>query len=245
MDKIITHMKSIFLKLKTFYYKSSNNRFVQYLRNKGMIIGNNTTFLAPIHTFIDEGRAKFIKIGNDCVICRNVTLIAHDYSWTILLKAYNEFLPSGGGKIIIGDNVFIGEGATILRNVTIGDNSIVAAGAVVTKDIPPNSVYGGNPAHFIMSLDDYYAKRKKLLHDEIFDNFQTLATQGEMNLTQLESEMKNFRPLYLSRTTQNEFIFESGFAPIGISKDKIKELFESTINTYDSFIDFYEKEYKK
>ena len=46
----------------------------------------------------------------------------------------------------IGDNVWIGMNAVILKGVTIGDNSVVAAGAVVTKTVPPNTIVAGNPA---------------------------------------------------------------------------------------------------
>ncbi len=54
--------------------------------------------------------------------------------------------------VIIGDNVWIGMNAIILKGVTIGDNSIIAAGAVVTKDVPPNTVVAGNPARFVKRL---------------------------------------------------------------------------------------------
>jgi len=46
----------------------------------------------------------------------------------------------------IGDNVWIGMNAVILKGVTIGENSVVAAGAVVTKSIPANTIVAGNPA---------------------------------------------------------------------------------------------------
>lgn len=50
---------------------------------------------------------------------------------------------------IIGNDVWIGFGATVLNGVTIGDGAIIAAGAVVTKDVPPYAIVGGNPAHVI------------------------------------------------------------------------------------------------
>jgi len=51
--------------------------------------------------------------------------------------------------VLIGDNVFIGAHTTILKGVCIGKNSIVGACSVVTKNIPPNEIWAGNPAKFI------------------------------------------------------------------------------------------------
>jgi acetyltransferase-like isoleucine patch superfamily enzyme len=50
-------------------------------------------------------------------------------------------------------NAWIGAGATILPGVTVGENAVVAAGAVVTKDVAPNTIVGGNPAKFIKNID--------------------------------------------------------------------------------------------
>lgn len=55
--------------------------------------------------------------------------------------------------IIIKDNVFIGAFSIILKGVTIGKNSVVAAGSVVTKSIPDNQIWGGNPAQFIKEIE--------------------------------------------------------------------------------------------
>ena len=57
------------------------------------------------------------------------------------------------GEIIIGNNVWIGDKATILAGVTIGDNVIVGANSVVTKDIPSNTMVAGVPAIIIKSLN--------------------------------------------------------------------------------------------
>ena len=55
--------------------------------------------------------------------------------------------------IHIGKRVWIGSGAIVLPGVTIGDNSIIGAGSVVTKDVPENCIYGGNPAKFIKKIE--------------------------------------------------------------------------------------------
>ncbi len=53
------------------------------------------------------------------------------------------------GSIVIGDNVWIGDKATILPGVIIGDGAVIAANAVVSKDVPAYCVAGGNPAKII------------------------------------------------------------------------------------------------
>ncbi|WP_430906520.1 acyltransferase [Maribacter sp. 2-571] len=55
-------------------------------------------------------------------------------------------------SVHIGDNVFIGGHTTILKGVRIGDNSIVGAGSIVTRDIPKNEIWAGNPAKKIRNL---------------------------------------------------------------------------------------------
>lgn len=57
------------------------------------------------------------------------------------------------GEVVIGNNVWIGDKATILAGVHIGDNAIVAANAVVTKDVPSNCVVAGVPAKIVKKLD--------------------------------------------------------------------------------------------
>lgn len=59
------------------------------------------------------------------------------------------------GEVVIGNNVWIGDKATILSGVHIGDNVIIGANSVVTKDVPSNSVAAGNPARIIKMLNGF------------------------------------------------------------------------------------------
>jgi len=102
---------------------------------KDVSIGNNTKVQS--HTFICE----LVTIGNDCFIGHGVMFI-------------NDLFigggPAGGDKLkwkstIIGNNVSIGSNATILP-IEICDNVVIGAGAVVTKNIIIAGVYAGNPA---------------------------------------------------------------------------------------------------
>lgn len=87
-----------------------------------------------------------ISIGKGAAIARNVCIQDSDFH-TVIYADGTSNLPSA--PVVIGNHVWIGVNATILKGVTIGDNAIIAAGAVVTKDIPPNCVAAGVPAKVI------------------------------------------------------------------------------------------------
>ena len=86
-----------------------------------------------------------ITIDDGAMIAANVQLISnnhdlHDHQLLVCKPVH------------ICRNAWIGAGATILPGVTIGENAVVAASAVVTKDVAPNTIVGGNPAKFIKNI---------------------------------------------------------------------------------------------
>ena len=97
--------------------------------------------------FINEGVqitcASKIEIGKGCTIARDVVIRDYD-GHMIDLPDYKIAKP-----ITIGDHVWIGNRAVILKGVNIGDGAIVAAGALVTKDVPANSIVAGIPAKVV------------------------------------------------------------------------------------------------
>ena len=61
--------------------------------------------------------------------------------------------PHAVEPVVIGDDVWIGHGAIILKGVRIGDRAIIGARSVVTKDVPPDTIVAGNPAKVVKSMD--------------------------------------------------------------------------------------------
>ena len=97
-----------------------------------------------------------IIIGNNVLFGRNVLVTDNSHgeiNYDNINTAPVSRLLHSKGSIVIGDNVWIGEKASILPNVTIGSGVIVAANSVVTKDIPNNVVVAGNPAKIIKYIE--------------------------------------------------------------------------------------------
>lgn len=138
---------------------ANSETYIQYLRKKGMRIGERTMVYDTRNVWIDDTRPWMVEIGDDVKITRGVIILTHGYDWSVMKRKYGEVLGSSG-KVTIGNNVFIGMNSVILKGVTIGNNVIIGAGSLVNKDVPDNSVVAGNPARVIMTLEQYREKRK-------------------------------------------------------------------------------------
>lgn len=140
-------------------YKRDSSHYIAHLRSIGMSVGDRVTIPVPASNCIDETRPWLIRIGNDVQIARGVTILTHGYDWSVLKGVFGDVLGSSG-SVSIGNNVFIGMNSTILKGVHIGNNVIIGAGSIVTKNIPDNMVAVGNPCKVIMTIEEYYEKRK-------------------------------------------------------------------------------------
>lgn len=92
-----------------------------------------------------------VTIGNHVMIGIDVLMFTNEHRHDDLtipmgLQGRTEIEP-----IIIGNDVWIGSRSLIMKGTHIGEGAIIAAGSVVTKDVPPYEIWGGNPAHFLKS----------------------------------------------------------------------------------------------
>jgi acetyltransferase-like isoleucine patch superfamily enzyme len=107
-------------------------------------VGRNV-FINQNCTMYDLGG---IDIADDVMIGPNVSIITSGHP--IEPSQRRAFVIAK--PIVIERNVWIAAGATIIGGVTVGENSVVAAGSVVTRDVPPGTLVGGNPARVIRSI---------------------------------------------------------------------------------------------
>jgi len=107
-------------------------------------VGRNV-FVNQNCTFYDLGG---LDIADDVMIGPNVSILTTGHP----LDPLQRRAATIGKPIVIERNVWIAAGATIIGGVTVGENSVVAAGSVVTRDVPPNTFVGGNPARIIRSI---------------------------------------------------------------------------------------------
>lgn len=139
-------------------------------------IGKNAIIGKNVHI------ANYVEINNDCKIGDNTSIQVFTVfnSNTVVGKncliaghvgTTDEKYPTPFTKTIkrtpcqIEDNVILGEGAKLIC-CKIGNNSVIGTGSVVTKDIPENQVWVGNPAKFLMTRKEYDQKQKEFLIDQ-------------------------------------------------------------------------------
>ncbi|MFE4759415.1 CatB-related O-acetyltransferase [Bacillus mycoides] len=143
--------------------------------NKGVIIGENVSI--DEYSYINENSivfnsdiGKFCSISYNCMIglpnhpIRHISTSPFLYSDNNVLnipQSFKEF----NAKTIIGNDVWIGAQAIIMKGISIGNGAIIGAGSVVTKDIPPYAIAVGNPAKIIK----YRFDQKQI---EFLENFR-------------------------------------------------------------------------
>lgn len=137
-----------------------------------------------------------LTIGNFVSIADDVTFILggnHPYegfsTFPFLTKYFGVLEAGTKGPIVIGDDVWIGFNSTILSGVTIGQGAVVAAGSLVTKDVPPYGIVGGNPAVLI----------KYRFEQRVIDRL----CRFDFSLLRDEAILKNRDILYEALTPEN------------------------------------------
>lgn len=231
------NLRILFLKFRFKYFEKYARKYdyTEILKSQGIKVGKGTIFYSPKTITIDKQRPCLLEIGEYCKITKGTTILAHDYSRSVLRRKYGEVIGEAK-KTIIGNNVFIGMHSIILMGANIGDNVIIGAGSVVTGRIPSDCVVAGNPARVICSLDDYYDKRKKKYKEESFAYFNEFKKRN--NRIPTIAEMGAFFPLFLKRDIETIKKENVNINFSGDDKDDIIKCFLSSEPEYNSYEDY-------
>lgn len=128
-----------------------------FAQNMDIIIGHNVQFGNYCNI------ACNVHFGNNILMAGRVCFIGrHDHEFNIPGQTIWHGERGNNGITIIEDDVWIGTGAIIMSGITIGKGSIIAAGAIVTKDVPPCEIWGGNPAKKIK--DRFNSEKERQYH---------------------------------------------------------------------------------
>ncbi len=201
------------IKKLMYPHSYSSEALVAHLRNKGAQIGDEVLFYSPINAFVDEANAGFIKIGSNVQFTTGIKILAHDYSFSVLGNAFHS-MPRKQRYTVIGNNVFFGMNATVLMGAQIGDNVIIGAGSVVSGKVESNSVYAGNPAKKIQTLEEHFNSNKK----HFIESARTYAEVFKKKHGRLPKidEMIIYRALFCSREELAEYAVKENFRCVDI-----------------------------
>lgn len=216
--------------INRLYSLTSQQRFYKYLLKKGIKIGKGCEFYGLPDITIDLTRPSLIEIGDNVIFTKGVIILTHGYDWAVIREHFGDIL--GYAKpVIIKNNVFLGIRSVVMPGVVINENCIVATGSIVTKSTDSNSVYAGIPAKKIMSLDEYYLKRKNAQLEEA--TVFALSIIKNFNREPRPSDFREFFPLFLSRDN-DDFL---GIPVKQQTKNKHSEYLQSK-SLFKSFEDF-------
>ena len=91
-----------------------------------------------------------IEFGNYILCAHDVVFTGKDdHTYNVAGTTMWDARRGDSAKTYVGSDIWIGQGSIIMGGVRLGDGCIIASGSVVTKDVPPCEIWGGNPAHFI------------------------------------------------------------------------------------------------
>ena len=163
-----------------------------------VVVGKYTYGLLNVIDLNKNGNKLYI--GNYCSVAENVTFLLNAehskdlfLTYPVMERVLHEpdIGASSKGDIIVHDDVWIGYGSIINSGIEIGQGAIIAAGSVVTKNIPPYAIVGGNPA--------------KLIKYRTNEECQNILKKINLSTLNLE-DFQKYREIFIEKLDENKLI---------------------------------------
>lgn len=205
----IAFLRKIYRDLRLYYcqeqWRQKNQHNYTTIENNfnfdNISVGNYT--YGPLIVYRWGSENEGLKIGKFCSIASGVKFILggnHDTNTfsTFPFEYYfnhGKLVATTKGPIVVEDDVWIGSDVTILSGLNIGKGAVIAAGSVITKDVMPYAIMGGNPAKLIkMRFDSNFANQLEdfdmnlLSKENISNNLDVFASEmDESTLQRIKS----------------------------------------------------------
>lgn len=191
IQRIVTRLKTYPIKdqLAGFLLSGKFNRkglivytggrpYPKIIHKGGVLVAGNCEFYSGVR--LEVGEKGRLEIGNGTYLNRNTLIVCEKrvdigkncrIAWDVIIMDSDlhptHSKPMIDKSVFIGDEVWIGCRSIILKGVKIGEGAIIAAGSVVTKNIPPYTMWGGAPAKLINDVKTSKIKLKKVLSHSI------------------------------------------------------------------------------
>ena len=175
--------------------------------------GGNNLFNQGFMSYSNSNLPLDIKIGRYCSLawgisfvswnhpysCLSTNIFTHDRQTDLTVRAIRDFSPEGKyfnfvpapqkPQVEIQNDVWIGQNATLLAGITVGTGSIIAANSIVTKNVDPYSIVGGNPARIIK-----YRFPKEIIERLLLTKWweYKFTDFSELNIAHIESFLNDF-----------------------------------------------------
>ena len=134
------------------FFVSSGFAYAAYLKKKGFLYSQgDNCFISKAANIPDP---HLVKLGDNVWLTSGCQLLCHDAS-VIMINIMRSGHRDRVGPIVIGSHSFLGNNVIVLPGTSIGSKTIIGAGSVVSKDVPDNAVWAGNPARHICDFEDY------------------------------------------------------------------------------------------
>lgn len=173
-------IKKVLKKIRIFFLLILKYKFIKVGKNfycgKHLMVRPNTVEIGNdvfIGSYANLAVVK-LKIEDFVMLAPRVGIVGGDHKFNVVGLPIKETGRDIEKEVLLKKDCWIGYNSTILHGVTIGEGSIIAANSLVTKDVPPYTIWGGQPAKFMKNRfnnESDAVRHSKIIKGDFYENY--------------------------------------------------------------------------